>query len=485
MNSRERSHRTVAHSVHACLAGLLCVSCFWAAPSKGGGEIGDSSGRRKIAPADIAVPEGYAVDVVATGLTFPTGVTFDDAGTLYVVESGYVYGEKFTTARLLRVQDQRFTEIARSRNGPWTGVEHHGGAFYIAEGGQLEGGRILRVDKGGKLTVLVEGLPSLGDHHTNGPAIGRDGYLYFGQGTATNSAVVGTDNTKFGWLKRHPEFHDVPCQDVTLSGANFETGDEKKALTGAFLPYGTASTPQQVVAGQVPCSGAILRVPLAGGKPELVAWGFRNPFGLTFAADGTLYATDNGYDERGSRPVFGAGDVLWRVQPGAWYGWPDYSAGEAIDNDTYQSPGDDSPKRLLAANPSKPPAPTAILPVHASANGFDFSRNAAFGHVGQAFIAIFGDQAPVVGKVVNPVGFKVIRVDLQTGVSHDFAVNRGKQNGPASLLKRGGLERPVAARFDPSGQALYVVDFGVLAMSDEGASAEEGTGVIWRIRRAP
>jgi glucose/arabinose dehydrogenase len=466
------------------LFGLITTGCFWAAPSKGGGEIEPKAGGRVVDPTDIAVLDGYVVDVVATGLTFPTSLTFDEAGALYVVEAGYVYGEKFLDARLLRVEAQSVTELAKSRNGPWTGVVHHAGAFYVAEGGQLEGGRILRIDRDGKTTALVEGLPSLGDHHTNGPAIGKDGYIYFGQGSATNSGVVGTDNAQFGWLERNAQFHDVPCQEVTLTGANFETGGDKKVSTGAFLPYGTASSEGQVIPGQLPCSGALMRVPLAGGKPELVAWGFRNPFGLAFAPDGALYVTDNGYDERGSRPVFGAGDVLWRVQPGSWYGWPDYADGHPIYNDEYQSPGDDSPARLLAVHPGTPPRPVASLAVHSSSDGFDFSRNPRFGFVGQAFIAEFGDQAPVVGKTLNPVGFKIIRVDLETGVSYDFAVNAGKTNGPASMLGTGGLERPIAVRFSPGGEALYIVDFGVLTMTEKSASGREKTGVIWRIRRA-
>lgn len=472
----------------ATLASLLCSSCFWAAPSKGGGEIDEVARARRIETADVAVPDGFTVDVVAAGLTFPTSVTFDSAGKLYVTESGYAYGEKFRFARLLRLDQGRWTELQRSRNGPWNGVVHHDGFFYVAEGGQRDGGRLLRIAPGGETTVLVEGLPSMGDHHTNGPAIGADGYVYFGQGTATNAGVVGKDNVDMGWLKRHPKFHDVPCRDVTLTGANLEsanalTGGDEPLQTGAFLPYGTASTQQQVVAGAVPCSGAVLRVPLGGGAPELVAWGFRNPFGLAFAADGALYVTDNAYDERGGRPVFGAGDVLWRVQRGAWYGWPDYAEGRAVYTEYFRPAGSPLPARLLAVHPSTPPQPVARFGVHSSSNGLDFSRSARFGYVGQAFVAQFGDQAPLVGKTLNPVGFKVVRVDVKSGVSYDFAVNPGAQNGPASLLKSGGLERPVAVRFSPRGDELYVVDFGVLKVSEDGMVPVEKTGVIWRIRR--
>src|SRR3546814_10769103 len=92
----------------------------------------------------------------------------------------------------------------------------------------------------------------------------------------------------------------------------------------------------------------------------------------------------------------------------------------------------------------------AAVGVHASADGFDFSRKPAFGNVGEAFVAQLGDMVPGVGKTLAPVGFKVVKVDVATGVVHDFAVNRGELQGPASWGNHGGLERPVAVRFDPA-----------------------------------
>jgi hypothetical protein len=93
-------------------------------------------------------------------------------------------------------------------------------------------------------------------------------------------------------------------------------------------------------------------------------------------------------------------------------------------------------------------------------------------------------MAPSVGKVMAPVGFQVVRVNVGSGVIEPFAVNRGKENGPASRLKTAGLERPVAARFDRAGNALYVVDFGVLSVDKSGAHAQQNTGVLWRITKA-
>lgn len=471
----------------AMLAAL--PGCYAMRESAGSGDTAFAP-PRTIVPADIALPPGYRIEAVATGLTFPTGVAFDDRGRPHVIEAGYSYGEKWTTPRLLRIEPGggRTVLAEGGRNGPWTGVSWRDGSFYIAEGGELEGGAVLRVADDGKVTRLIDKLPSLGDHHVNGALAGPDGWVYFGIGTATNSGVVGQDNADMGWLRRHPDFHDIPCRDVALAGLNFTAANPLKpgeiATTGAFAPLGAATAAEQVVPGRVPCSGAILRVRARGGAPELVAWGFRNPFGLAFAPDGRLFVTDNSYDERGSRHVFGAGDLLHEVRPGLWYGWPDYHGAERLDRgDRYVPPGHPAPQPLLAAIPNPPPKPAAVLGVHASADGFDFARNPAFGHVGQAFVAEFGDQAPATGKVWSPVGAKVVRVDPATGVVEDFAVNRGAVNGPASWLGAGGLERPVAARFDPAGEALYVVDFGVLTVQGKEFDARPETGVLWRITR--
>lgn len=159
----------------------------------------------------------------------------------------------WTTPRLLRIEpDGRKTILAEGgRNGPWTGVTFHRGTFFVAEGGQLEGGRILQISADGQIRTLISGLPSRGDHHTNGPVVGPDGGIYFGQGTATNSAIVGGDNHEFGWLRRFPEFHDIPGRDVVLTGFNATTKDyvrgRGRAVTGAFVPFGTATRPGQII----------------------------------------------------------------------------------------------------------------------------------------------------------------------------------------------------------------------------------------------
>lgn len=486
-NSRFRALLAIGPLLAAAL--LLLSGCYVLQRSSGGGQT-DFSRPRLVDPADVAVPEGYRVEVVATDLTYPTGISFDGEGRAFVTEGGYSYGEDWVKARLIRLPaGAGLPEVVAQGdlNGPWNGICFHDGSFYVAEGNVLEGGRILKIAPDGEIAVLIDQLPSVGDHHANGPVVGPDGHLYFAIGTATNSGVVGPDNAKMGWLSRWPRFHDIPGGDIRLRGRDFASEDVMegdragKVETGGYAPFGETVAPGQRIAGATLASGSIIRLPLDGGEPEQVAWGFRNPFGLAFSGDGQLYITENGYDNRGSRPVWGAPDLLRRVEEGQWHGWPDFSGDQPLTDPFFGPPGGEAPGFLLAEHPNEPPPAVANLGVHSSSNGFDFSWSQVFGHTGQAFIAQWGDMAPQVNKVLGPVGFKVVRVDLDNGNVSDFLVNRGPKNGPASLIGGGGLERPIAARFSPDGTALYVVDFGVFTLDGEESRPRRGTGVVWRI----
>jgi len=87
-------HLACALTLAAALAG-----CYMVRPSSGGGETSFKPPRQTNA-SDIAMPAGYRIEVVATGLTFPTSVAFDAQGTPFVIEAGYSYGEAFTIPRL-------------------------------------------------------------------------------------------------------------------------------------------------------------------------------------------------------------------------------------------------------------------------------------------------------------------------------------------------------------------------------------------------
>ncbi|MDT0691948.1 hypothetical protein RM549_19335, partial [Salegentibacter sp. F188] len=79
-------------------------SCYRIMPSKGGGQLDDVPEKRNIEPTDVLLPDGYKIEVVTEGLTFPTAVTFDEEGNIYVIEGGYSYGEVFLAPKLLKIQ---------------------------------------------------------------------------------------------------------------------------------------------------------------------------------------------------------------------------------------------------------------------------------------------------------------------------------------------------------------------------------------------
>ena len=441
---------------------------------------------RGLAPKDILVPAGYAVEVVASGFNEPVHCCFDDEGRCYVVECGHKIDAG--PPRVLRVDvatgaQTVFYQVPEDqwvKTGAVTGASWHRGALYLANTD-----RLTRITPDGRSTDVVTGLPGRGDHQTNHPVVGPDGKLYFGQGSATNTGVVGPDNFAYEWLPKFPTVCDVPAQDVTLVGTNFDSSDVTGALTGrvetgAYVPFKTRTEPGQIVRGSNKPTGAILRWDPEGGDVEVVAWGLRNPYGLAFHPDGRLFATEHGIDERGHRYVVGDLEDLYEVTAGEWYGWPDFASGIRLDDPAWSGKGREP---VLAKHPNPaPPRPFAVFPAHAAPNGFDFSRDERFGFVGDAFVALFGDAAPVTSRPIMPRGFKVVRVDMRTGAVHDFAVNR--ITGPASKLPHDGFERPSHCQFGPDG-SLYVVDFGELEFAPErgGVRAQARTGTLWRIRR--
>ncbi|MDI7278193.1 MAG: glucose dehydrogenase, partial [Anaerolineae bacterium] len=202
---------------------------------------------RRIDPSDVQVPPGYRVEAVATGLTYPTSVAFDSAGSVYVAEAGYSYGSTITDGRILRVEpDGTCIQVVGGLRGPIGGIAYYRDAthngFFVTEGGYPA--RVSYAGLDGSFRPIVEGLYGPGDHFLGMPVVAPDGWLYFGQGTYTNSGVVGPDNYGYGWLQLQPLAHDVPGYDVTLTGQNYSyfnplsVDPKRKVYTGAFSSLG-------------------------------------------------------------------------------------------------------------------------------------------------------------------------------------------------------------------------------------------------------
>lgn len=175
------------------------------------------------------------VKTFATGISLPLGMTFRANGDLYVTSN--VFGG---SGRVLRLRDTDGDDVADEQ------------------------------------TIIVDGLPSAGDHQTNRLRFGPDGLLYIGQGSATDDGIAKPGR---------PE--------------------------------------------EQPLNGTILRVNVDSPSPtpEVFASGLRNPFGIAFhPVEGALFSTDGGSGEicqGGNCPedLSPPEEINWVVQGGN-YGFP-------------------------------------------------------------------------------------------------------------------------------------------------------------------
>ena len=430
---------------------------------------------RYLNPSDINIAPGYKIEVFAEGLDSPISMLFTDEGDMIIAESGLTSGNP----KVLKLVNGQFEVIAENFNVPITGINYLEGSIYVSNRGFVS-----IIYPNGNRQNIITGLPSNGDYYNNRVVFGPDHKLYLGQGTATNSGVVGLDNK---WVFTNPLVFDYPGDYIMLNGQNFATNNmlilsNETVFTGAFSPYGVPNMPYENRKGVVRASGGILRSNLNGTQLELYAWGFRNPSYMKFDISGRLFVSNNGYEVRGSRPIANALDELYLVAPGLWHGWPDFSGGEPITLPRFKPEGREQPEFLLKSHPNNPPRPYVTFPQNSGIMGFDFNYNTEFGPYGDIYIAEFGVRVPRRDGDTLPfsgAGSRISRIDTQSRAVSTFAIN--KSGFPASITSGGGLERPADVVFGPDG-AMYVLDMGISVLYDP-ATFISNTGVIWRIDR--
>ncbi len=431
---------------------------------------------RYINPNSIVIETGYKIEVFAEGIDAPTSILFTQDGELLIANSGYT-SEKPSVSRFV---NGVFEMIADDFITPLTGINERNGDLYISHKGTIT---VIR--KNGTRQDIIRGLPSFGDYSNSRVDFGVDRKMYFGQGTATNSGVVGTDNL---WVYDFPLFHDNPGYFVLLNGQNFITQNmllatKENTFTGAFSAYGEANLPFEKRKGIIKASGSILRANPDGSELELVAWGLRSPSYVKFDNGNRLFASNNGFDIRGSRPIANAPDEFQLITESTWYGWPDYAGGEPVTLERFKPDGGVQPEFLLACHPGIPRRPFAAFAPDSTIIGFDFNPYSSFAPVGDAFIAEFGNVTPRTYEITAlqypSVGHKISKIDMRSGSISTFAINRS--GFPASVTQDGGFDRPADVAFGPD-QALYIVDMGI-STRDNLNVILPNTGVIWKVSR--
>jgi glucose/arabinose dehydrogenase len=531
---------------------------------------------------DITVPPGYQVSVFKSGLNFPTGIAFlgdADHFEVYVLESGHglpsICNEQgsfgsgefdptnpFTPDVLVFDQDGNKIRGPLAKPTASGGLQSAGPSVDLAFEQGLKGGRLFGTDSNqathasgqnnssrivtidpdsGDVTAFITNLPT-GDHPSEQLAF-RDGWIYWSQGSTTNSGVVGLDNG--GGTNQQ----DIPCRDITLSDNLFDSGNGVK--TSGYSPFGT-QRPGAVVKAfesashQGVCDGAILRARLHADHPENTiepySWGYRNGYAIRFsprnhALGGELLVGEDGADERGARPSNNAPDNIQLARKSDdggpdYHGWPDQygflPSSQAVYNPV-GGPGDDlcvldptnlpstcTPdslaqilsedvpiKDVLAAPPQDITSPIATEAADSSFTGIEFVPDSFVrspvepGAVLYALEGDFGfsvpnatDPAHEIGHEVKLINFSKPGQPLTLQIS-EFAHNNTFDQAFVSGIH--GWNRPTNVRMGPDGCA-WVVDYGAVRDFGQGGADSKfvgaangplvqipGTGVIFRI----
>lgn len=336
----------------------------------------------------IGVPPGFAVEYVGRWPGQPMQMTYGPDGRLYatVLENGTRAGAVYALGADGQVErvSPAFVSPVGLAFQPGTGA-----LFVSSRLTPTRGGAVWRVDVGtGQAEVLRADLPCCRtsiDQQPQGLAFGPDGALYLGVGALTDRGEP-TDPQRYRY-----------------------------------------ATPQ-------PYEASILRIDPQTGEAEVYAGGLRDPYDLAFAADGRLYATDNG-------TASGIGDRVLRVSQGAHYGWPFYRTRGCEDC----PPTDYS----LPLQPDLLPLRPYTLP-----RGLTV-------YDGQSFPANYAQSLFVAFWNGVPGGQRVVRIEPDALPTD---AERLRQYVPEPFVT--GLVRPVDVVVAPDG-ALVVTDFVY--------------GLIWRV----
>ena len=262
-------------SKYACTASLVLVLLLI---------LGSTIPPRIRAQIDpVTVAPGFEFNIFAdptrvpdfsTAFSGPVSMAFDSRGRLFV---GTYPGR--ILIMLDNDQDGRVDQIKTFATGliQPLGLEFHAnGDLYLTSNPLGGAGRIIRLrdlngdDVADETTIIIDGLPSEGDHQTDRLKFGPDGLLYFGQGSSTD-----------------------------------------------------AGTPDPGRPPERQYNASVLKIDVNNPAISVVATGLRNPFGMAFhPVNGELFTTDGGSGELGQLPDVSPPEEINWIVPGSHYGFP-------------------------------------------------------------------------------------------------------------------------------------------------------------------
>src|SRR4051794_38482968 len=217
----------------------------------------------------LRLPPGFEVTEFADNALVPdaVGLTFDPQGRVVVAGRGYV--------RILVDDDgdgraDRALDVTPAPTGAAHGLLWEGDSLYCTVDGGLRRYRVGPDGKASGPSELLYKLKTGGEHDAHALCRGPDGWLY--------------------WL----------CGNAAGIGAK------------------EAAAPTSPV--RSPVAGGVVRLSPDFQQVEVVADGFRNPFGFDFNGDGELFTFDSDNERCVALPWYEP-TRLYHVVPGGHYGW--------------------------------------------------------------------------------------------------------------------------------------------------------------------
>ncbi|HEY8668637.1 MAG TPA: hypothetical protein VIL86_18465 [Tepidisphaeraceae bacterium] len=466
----------------------------------------------------VEYPSGFELVPYLRDLTAPVAMAFDGDGSIVIAEAGVdgdeprIYGFKHDGTRFDVYPYGRqvpFIKTGFRIYGPVGGMCIVENRVYVSHRDKDGLGVISALGFDGSHKTILAGLPARGDcGMTDLVMHPRNGRLYFGVGAATNSGVVGLDNWSAGWIKDHPDFHDLSWLPLRMRGYRFTTPNPGAGLfrsdvvvTGPFQAFGSSIQTWITKAPNDKPTSAIYSVDANGGGWRVEAYGLRDPRGLAFNEFESLYMTDTGMELRGTRPVWEDPDVLYALYSDTWYGWPDYSRDlYPITDERFQPPkemiirtGYPDLSFLIdheASGLIRPDRDTLLRGTFSPLSGASklaFVARDAAGPWRQfrsnAIVALCGDRGPFAtsGRALNgPTGYKVVQVDIEKKQVHNFIRNTNGELAHKLGREVDALERPIDVKFGPDG-ALYILDYGQMSMRKSHENVTSGSGRVFKL----
>lgn len=327
--------------------------------------------------ATLDLPPGFAVSVFAEAPGARSMALAPELGAVFVGSRGSELHAVFYRGGAPRAE--RVVSVGREFHVA-NGIAWKDGWLYLAERTRITRWRPTRAALAPRaVELLLDGLPDKRSHGWRYAAIGPDNRLYVGVG--------------------------APCNICEVSGLE----------------------------------GTIIRLPLAGGAPEIFARGVRNTVGIAFhPRTGEVWFTDNGADRMGEDSP--PDELNHAPRAGLDFGYPYYGGGR-----------DRTPMFRDRPPPADAVFPALELGAHVAALGIRFYRGRMFppDYRNDAFVAEHGSWNRSV-----PDGYRVMRVRFD----RSGRPQRAEPFMSGFLQGAGAWGRPVDVQELPDGSLLVSDD---------------------------